>query len=153
MKYFYIILSVVFFAMILSCEEAEEANVSNEIADFEVTGMVCKMGCGGSIRKELYASGFVDQVDVNFDEEAPSNAISVHFNNKKISVEKIEEIIESINDGQFSAEFKGVNAKKEQSTTETSSYSPGNSSKRSFKAEEKSFTFPNLTELLNSLIR
>lgn len=151
MKYIYFILAILTFSLIYSCKESEESNVSNEIADFEITGMVCKMGCGGAIRKELYASEFVDQVDIDFDEEAPSNKIAVHFNNSKISKEKIKEIIESINEGQFSAEFISSKLKKEITSSETSS-APGNMNEKTFKAEDKSFSFPNLTDLLNSLI-
>lgn len=143
---------VITLLLLMSCEESEEANVSNEIADFEVSGMVCQMGCGGAIRKELYASGFVDQVDVNFEEEAPSNVISVHFNSNKITVEQIEKLIETINDGQFKADFKSSSKKTPETVTESAS-SPSNDSKRYFLVEDKSFSFPNLTDLLNSLVR
>ena len=152
MKSIYTILSLFTLLFIFSCEEAQEEPVaSNEIADFEITGMVCKMGCGGAIRKELYASGLIDQVDVEFEEEAPSNIISVHFNNTKTSPDKIKEMIEAINEGQFGAVFTGETRKKEQEATSSSS-SPSNESNNSFKAESSNWSFPNLTELLNSLI-
>jgi hypothetical protein len=152
MKSIYFILSMVIVFFVFSCEERQEDPiVSNEIADFEITGMVCKMGCGGAIRKELYASGFVDQVDVEFNEEAPSNIISVHFNNTKTSPDKIQELIEAINEGQFGAVFTGETRKKEQEATSSSS-SPSNQSNNSFKAETSNWSFPNLTDLLNSLI-
>ena len=35
----------------------------------ELEGMVCKMGCGGEIRKELYATNGVENVSFDFDEE------------------------------------------------------------------------------------
>jgi hypothetical protein len=152
MKVFSLLAVFGFIFFFISCEENKDANVSNEIADFEVSGMVCQMGCGGAIRKELYASGFVDQVDVNFEEDLPSNLISVHFNSDKITVEKIEEIIETINDGQFKVDFKRTIKKSDESTSAATS-SPSNATNHSFRVEENSFSFPNLTELFKSLVR
>ena len=83
-----------------------------EIA-FEVKGMVCKMACGGSIRKTLIQSGAVERVEINFVEEAKSQAVIVHYDSTKMSATGLKNIIEKTNDGQFKVvDEKSISASK-----------------------------------------
>jgi copper chaperone CopZ len=66
-----------------------------------VEGMVCKMGCGGAIRKELLETGSVARVEVDFHEEMKSQIIVAHFDSTKINTDAIKSRIEATNDGQF----------------------------------------------------
>ena len=75
--------------------------VANASMAFQVEGMVCKMGCGGAIRKELLESGAVTRVDVAFVEEAKSQEIVAYYDSTKIQVEGLKKILETTNDGQF----------------------------------------------------
>lgn len=75
--------------------------VANASMAFQVEGMVCKMGCGGAIRKELLESGAVTRVDVAFVEEAKSQEIVAYYDSTKIQVEELKKILESTNEGQF----------------------------------------------------
>ena len=146
---------------VFSCTESTTVDVSeeqtelvaNETATFSVSGMVCKMGCGGSIKKALLATNKVTKVDVSFEEDQPENEISVHFNNTLLSTDDILAIIQELNDGQFSATLQST------SPVQTSlrlKESGNQSTKKSdlpvLEAKEKFFTFPNLTEFLNGLI-
>lgn len=67
----------------------------------ELEGMVCKMGCGGEIRKDLYASKAVESVSFDFDEDNPVDVARVAYDRDKITPEEIVEIISKTNDGQF----------------------------------------------------
>ncbi len=67
----------------------------------ELEGMVCKMGCGGSIREDLYASNAVASVTFDFDEENPVDVARVAFDREKITADEIVAIINKTNDGQF----------------------------------------------------
>ena len=67
----------------------------------ELEGMVCKMGCGGEIRKELYATNGVENVSFDFDEENPLDVAHVAYDRDKISADEIISTINAINDGQF----------------------------------------------------
>lgn len=67
----------------------------------ELEGMVCKMGCGGEIRKELYSTNGVEDVSFDFDEENPLDVAHVAYDRDKVSADRIIEIINAINDGQF----------------------------------------------------
>lgn len=74
---------------------------ANATATFMVEGMVCKMGCGGSIRKELRAGGFIERVEVNFEEDAKQQEITAYYDSTRIDIVEMKRIIEKANDGQF----------------------------------------------------
>jgi len=113
MKMFYYSLVVV---VLFSCQETKEKSVplnvkqtkpvevhANSQADFNVEGMVCQMGCGGSIRKELKKTGAVERVEVNFVEEQKEQVVHVQYDSTLISTQKMTSILTSINDRQFKA--------------------------------------------------
>jgi len=74
---------------------------SNAKITFDVAGMVCKMGCGGAIRKELIHAGGVERVQVDFVKEAKSQAITVHYDSTLTDIIQLKKRIEQTNDGQF----------------------------------------------------
>lgn len=83
-------------------EEVQEAVVSTHKMTMEVEGMVCKMGCGGSIRKGLKELGGVESVEFDFVEDRVTNVATVLFDEKKVSQEVMVEKVKELNDGQFS---------------------------------------------------
>lgn len=72
-----------------------------KIMTLEVKGMSCEMNCGGSIRKELKKTGAVSRVEFNWVEEAEKQQTKISFDDTKISEKDIVNLIESINEGQF----------------------------------------------------
>ena len=141
--------------ILFSCENSEEQTeaVSNEIAYIAVEGMVCKMGCGSAIRKELYTTEVVDQVDFDFNEQQIENMIVVHFDNRKITTDEILKKISKINDGQFTVKLKGTEAIQESDKTKKSAQNLISKEEKSYiNAEDSYFSFPNLTSWLNGLI-
>ena len=104
--------------MLLSCNETSEKSVpvsvkksksifvrSNCQADFMVEGMVCQMGCGGSIRKELKLTGAVGRVEVNFIEEQKEQNVHIRYDSTLINSKKITAILNTINNNQFKAKL------------------------------------------------
>lgn len=94
----------------LTQEKKQESNSkqvlpvhANAQIDFSVEGMVCQMGCGGSIRKELKKTGAVERVEVNFVENEKVQLVKVSFDSTLISGNKIYSILNTINDHQFTA--------------------------------------------------
>ena len=83
-------------------EHAEEKKTE---ADYQcvakVSGMVCKMGCGGAIRKELTSLKGVSRVVVDYDENREEQIIRVFYNSRFQDEEEIYAQLEKINDGQF----------------------------------------------------
>jgi hypothetical protein len=106
-KLLFIIIS--FSLLLLSCSENSnnEANtvkkisVANQKITFEVEGMVCKMGCGGSIRKALLETKSVSQVDVDYQDDRTKQIVSVFYNKSQINKSTIVKLLETINDKQF----------------------------------------------------
>jgi hypothetical protein len=111
-------------AMLLSCNETSEKSVpveksvsvsvkkskpifvrANCQADFTVEGMVCQMGCGGSIRKELKSTGAVGRVEVKFVEEQKEQNVHVRYDSTLINSQKITAILNTMNNNQFKAKL------------------------------------------------
>ena len=87
---------------VLAVKQEQKSIVkSNAKITFDVEGMVCKMGCGGAIRKNLLQAGGVERVEVDFVEEAKSQGITVHFDSTLTNVSQLKKRIEQTNDGQF----------------------------------------------------
>ena len=89
---------------VLAVKQTQEqipAVKSNAKITFDVEGMVCKMGCGGAIRKNLLHAGGVERVQVDFVEEAKSQAITVHYDSTLTDIAQLKKRIEQTNDGQF----------------------------------------------------
>ena len=82
----------------------ETSNTANTKLALSVQGMVCKMGCGGSIRKELLATNAVEKVEVDFVEDNESQLITVYYNNSRSSKAKLLKVINEMNDKQFTAQ-------------------------------------------------
>jgi copper chaperone CopZ len=115
---YFIFLSV----MLLSCNETSEKSVPVSIkkskhvivhancqADFTVEGMVCQMGCGGSIRKELKMTGAVERVEVNFIEEQKEQVVHVSYDSTLINTTKMTTLLNAMNDRQFTAKLISKN--------------------------------------------
>ena len=66
-----------------------------------VEGMICKMGCVASIRKELSALNGVGSVKVDFIEDEPIQLVEVSYNKTQSNETLITKTIESINNKQF----------------------------------------------------
>ncbi len=129
--------------------------MSERTATFEIQGMVCEMGCGASLRKGLYTTDAVSEVKVKYEEDRKENVIEVFYDANQTSPEKMEKIIESLNDGQFTAELRSDRAakKKNLNKKQSANFSPSNERREGLEASNaNNFSFPNLTELLNSLI-
>jgi copper chaperone CopZ len=73
----------------------------NSILTMKINGMTCMMGCGASIRKELYATKAVKNVDFDFEEGRETNTAKIAFDDSKISQKEMIEIISKMNEKQF----------------------------------------------------
>jgi len=151
----------IFVSFFIGCENnemikldvADEKNISpTHMAAFEIEGMMCQKGCGAAIRKGLYDTGGVSEVEVAFDEKNPVNEIKVFFDINKTSTEKMILVIGGLADNRYSAKLIKVT---ESTITPMKVNKDDNSSSQKIKrisnkeVSAKSFSFPNLTKLLN----
>ena len=147
---FFAFIFIALLTMLNAC--SQNTSTPDTISEFNVTGMTCVHGCGGSIRKGLYEKEMAAQVDIEFNEETGLGNIAVYHNKNGVSSEQIKELIEKLNDGQFEAEYTGS---KDYAASEESMNSNGSSSSRedaTVEVQDRLITFPNITDLLNSLI-
>jgi hypothetical protein len=132
------------------------AVVPNKMLALEIDGMVCKMGCGGSIRKELKATGAVANCEFDFVEERQTNTLKVEFDKTKITADQIVEIISTMNEKQFTV---GKTTTTDLSVSEVSNTAVDESAnsieseKAKIKVTEPSFEFPNLLKLLSRIMQ
>lgn len=107
-----IIVIVSLLALVYSCsssedqvqvEETKVEVVANQVANFDVEGMTCKMGCGGTIRKGLLETGAVERVEIDFEDERPSNIIKVHYDTEKTNETELLAVLNELNNNQFTA--------------------------------------------------
>jgi copper chaperone CopZ len=71
------------------------------IAEIEVEGMTCEMGCGGDIRKALRGTGGVAKVDFDFEDDRQVNIARVQFDSQTVEAEEMKKVILGLNKGQF----------------------------------------------------
>lgn len=137
----------------------ENSVVPTHIATLEVEGMMCQKGCGAAIRKGLYDTGGVSEVEVTFNAENPVNEIKVYFDIQKISTEKMITVIGGLAEMRYSARLKKVTESKivkssiinvDEEKQRTSAKNHNNVP--SVESSTSVISFPNLTKLLNSLI-
>ena len=132
-------------------DDFEVAEVdANRVLTLDLEGMVCSMGCGGSIRKELNATGAVANCEFDFEFERDVDVAIIQFDKNKITVDEIVAIVAEINDGQFkvgkvSSEALEVVSVKE---TQTSSKS---SAKPQYETASTSVGIPNIFDLFSGL--
>ena len=82
--------------------ELTEVKTSNKLCVADVEGMVCKMGCVASIKKELRAVQGVSDVQIDFKEDESTQEVKISYNDQNVNESKIQSTIESINNNQFS---------------------------------------------------
>jgi len=78
-----------------------DAVKANQFVAFEVKGMVCKMGCGSTIRKALLNTKAVANCEVQYESDRATNFVKVGFDKDKISKEELITLIEQLNKKQF----------------------------------------------------
>lgn len=124
--------------------------VANYKLELEIDGMVCKMGCGGSIRKELKETGSVEKIEFDFSEERETNFATVYFNSNEITESELVKYISEINKGQFKARIKNVEPLDAGGlTNEQKSEDSNESTVRSY---SEPYTIPNLFDLISELL-
>jgi copper chaperone CopZ len=84
-----------------------EKVVPNTTVALGVKGMVCQMGCGGSIRKALKETCAVELVEVNYVDSLQEQTIKVHYDRKRLGPAQMINLLSQLNDKQFSVRTIG----------------------------------------------
>ena len=124
----------------------------NQLLTMEIDGMVCQMGCGGSIRKEMLKTEAVESCEFDFEEERKTNVAKIAYDKSIVSSEELITVVSKLNEGQFlvgtvSFEDMTIPSKATNSSTSKSTEQP--------KVEVSSsyVKLPNLFDLFSGLLR
>ena len=110
MKNLVYLIAVVFF---ISCGQATPnapaVTTSSTVVDgnnmtevkLSISGMTCAAGCGGKIQKELQALDGVTATNLDFVEEREENVVTVNFDPQKITEQRMQDVVNTIADGQY----------------------------------------------------
>jgi len=164
MKYFAVVLSFILLLGACSSEpnvvhvrtekgqkEAKTPVDANRLMTLELKGMSCEMGCGGSIRKELKATGSVARVEFDFVEGKKTQTAKISFDSNKLSEAEMVQIITSMNDKQFTV--KKTSSENISSSATTPTNSTPDSEEAKVKITSSSFVLPNLFDILSRIIK
>jgi copper chaperone CopZ len=122
---------------------------ANRSLTVEIKGMMCEMGCGGSIRKELKSTGAVARVQFDFEEERAFNTSVISYDSTRISAADLIKRIQKMNDKQFVIGGFKVEAL---TSNASDSRTSGGNDESNVKMEESNFRLPNLLDILKDLI-
>jgi len=132
-------------------QQAKEIVVeANRLLIMEIDGMVCQMGCGGTIRKELKATGGVSNCEFDFEDERATNTAKIAFDKDKITVDEIVKIVSTINDNQFSV-GKTSSEDVHDISTHVEKHRSESTEKANIEVSSSTIEIPNLLDLLSGL--
>jgi copper chaperone CopZ len=132
-------------------QEAETAEIHvNRVLTMEVEGMVCKMGCGGSIRKGLLAAEGVSEVKFDFEDDRVFNLAKISFDKNSVTADEMIKIVTELNDGQFKVGSVDSEAVFETKTIETSTTE--SSEESVVEVLSSHIEMPNLLDLFSGLL-
>ncbi|MBM3916612.1 MAG: heavy-metal-associated domain-containing protein [Sphingomonadales bacterium] len=81
---------------------------ANTIQEIGVKGMVCQMGCGGTIRKSLKETCAVDRVEVSYIDSLEEQKIKVYYKRERIAPRQMLGMLADLNDKQFTVRLIGA---------------------------------------------
>lgn len=133
-------------------KEGAKATVdADRMATIEISGMTCEAGCGGSIRKELKATGGVSRVQYDFVEGRDVQTAKVSFDKDKVSLDQMINIITSINEKQFSVGKTRSEVLNDVSST-PSETAPSKQTVEKVSMSDAQIELPNLIGILSDII-
>ena len=132
-------------------ENAKAEVIPNRTATIEIKGMTCEAGCGGSIRKELKATGGVSRVQFDFVEGREVQTAKVSFDKDKVTLDQMIKIITTMNEKQFPVGKTSSEAINDVSTT-TTEISTVKETEEKVSMSDAQIELPNLIGILSEVI-
>lgn len=132
-------------------EVSKEEVVPDRMATIEISGMTCEAGCGGTIRKELKATGGVSRVQYDFVEGREVQTAKVSFDKDKVTLDQMLKIITTINEKQFTVGKTSSETVNDVSSTSTEP-APSKETVEKVSMSEAQIEMPNLIGILSDII-
>ncbi len=132
-------------------EVSKEEVVPDRMATIEISGMTCEAGCGGTIRKELKATGGVSRVQYDFVEGREVQTAKVSFDKDKVTLDQMLKIITTINEKQFTVGKTSSEEINDVSSTPTET-APSKETVEKVSMSNAQIEMPNLIGILSDII-
>lgn len=132
-------------------EVSKEEVIPDRMATIEISGMTCEAGCGGTIRKELKATGGVSRVQYDFIEGREVQTAKVSFDKDKITLDQMIKIITTINEKQFTVGKTSSEEINDVSSTPTEA-APSKETVEKVSMSDAQIEMPNLIGILSDII-
>lgn len=131
---------------------------ADRMLSMEVSGMSCVMGCGASIRKELFATKAVCTVEFDFKEDRKFNTAKIAFDKDKITVDEIVQLVSKMDDNKFkvgktSSEDYSCPTSKSDCSSDVSCPSECKKEVSKINASEANIELPNFLTLLSRFFK
>jgi copper chaperone CopZ len=125
---------------------------ANQFIEFELKGMVCKMGCGSTIKKALLGTNAIATCEIDYSETRETNFVKIGYDNRRISTKKLKSIIEALNEMQF--KIIDTTEKEQQTIKNSSSFRKSKSKvlEQLPPIEETNVELPNLIDIYSRLV-
>lgn len=134
----------------------QTSEAKKTVASLEIEGMGCAMACGSAINKAISGLDGVLATEIDFDAARDSDFAIVEFDESKVSAEQMMEAVNTLRKGHYKVSAvtieQHVPAANGSSAVEESS-TGGEASKTKGQIDTRSFTLPNILDILNRFIR
>jgi len=86
---------------ILFSESAKVGAIEKTIAQLEITGMMCEVGCVAKVKKELLAHAGVSNVKIDFKKGREFNFASIEYDPLNCDARSLPSVVNAIADGKL----------------------------------------------------
>ena len=86
---------------ILFSEVAKVGATEKTIAQLEITGMMCEVGCVAKVKKELLAHAGVSNVKIDFEKGREFNFASIEYDPLNCDARSLSSVVNAIADGKL----------------------------------------------------
>ena len=112
-KLFFSLLTMISLSLLMNCrvapyqgeilfsESAKVGAIEKTIAQLEITGMMCEVGCVAKVKKELLAHAGVSNVKIDFKKGREFNFASIEYDPLNCDARSLPSVVNAIADGKL----------------------------------------------------
>lgn len=134
----------------------QSAESKKTVASLEIEGMGCAMACGSAINKAISGLDGVLATEIDFDADRDSDFAIVEFEENKVSAEQMMEAVNTLRKGHYKVSAVTIEQHVPAANGASSVDDPktgGEAAKTKGQIDTRSFTLPNILDILNRFIR
>lgn len=134
----------------------QSAETKKTVASLEIEGMGCAMACGSAINKALSDLDGVVATEIDFDADRDSDFAIVEFDESKVSADQMMEAVNTLRKGHYKVSAVTIEQHVPAANGASAVEDPktgAEATKTKGQIDTRSFTLPNILDILNRFIR